>query len=291
MTGSAYALSPDIGLLSDDSDRRFRRLLAALAAPALIAGIVIPFVQISGLLKGGAMLTPTRYAKLIQQAPEQPTEQKTVPTAKPRPQLTQEQKVERARKKAQKAISSLQDSLAELREANLPKISGPLQANVISSSSSTAPGFAREAAKTSGGIGETAEIGRVESKTSLGERRTAAVQSKIGEGKDASRAGMGGTVTGRSLEELQLVFDRNKGAFYTMYQRELRQNPNARGKIVVRMTIAPSGRVTACSIVSSEMHSPEFEKKVVARVLLLDFGPKNVGDFTVDYPIFFFPQN
>lgn len=292
MSGSAaYALSPDLGLLAEDSDRRFRRLLAVFAIPALIGGIIIPFVQISGLLKGGGMLTPTRYAKLIQQAPEQPTEQqKTVPTAKPRPQLTQEQKVEKARKKAQKAIASLQDSLAELRDTNLPKVNGPLKANVISSSTGTAPSFAQDASKTSGGIGEIGVVER-QSKTGISERKTAQVRSKIGAGKDASRAGMSGNVTGRSLEELQLVFDRNKGAFYVMYQRELREHPNARGKIVVRMTIAPSGHVTSCTIVSSELHSPEFEKKVVARVLLMDFGPKNVGDFTVDYPIVFFPQN
>jgi TonB family protein len=289
---SSYALSHDLGLLADDSDRRFRRLVAVLAIPALIAGVVIPFVQISGLLKGGGMISPTRYAKLIQQQQEQPAEQKTSPVAKPRPQLTQEQKVEKARKKAEKAIASLQDSLASLRDADLPTVDKPLtQSQVISSTGGTRPNFNADAAKTSGGIGDTATVGRAASQTQLGQRKEQAVHSKIGEGKDASRAGMSGTVTGRSLEELQLVFDRNKGAFYTMYQRELRTKPDMRGKVVLRITIAPSGHVTKCSVVSSELHDPEFEKKVVARVMLLDFGPKNIGDFTVDYPIYFFPQN
>ena len=31
--------------------------------------------------------------------------------------------------------------------------------------------------------------------------------------------------------------------------------------------------------------------KILARVKLMDFGPKDVGDFTMDYPIVFFPQN
>ena len=235
MTSAAYALSPGLGLLADDSDRRFRRLLAIFATPALILGLVIPFIHVAGLLKDVALITP-------------------------------------------------------MRQADLPKVGGPLQANVVSSSTGTNPGFAKEAGKTSGGIGDTAAIGRVGSSTSIGDRNTAKVRSKIGEGRD-SGAGTGGKASGRTLEELQLVFDRAKGAFYTMYQRELRQNASMRGKVVLRITIAPSGHVTRCSVVSSELHDPEFEKKVVARVLLMDFGPKAVGDFTVDYPIYFFPQN
>jgi TonB family protein len=292
---TAYALSPGFGALAGESDRRFRRLLAGFALPALIAGIIIPFVQVSGLLKGGGLITPTRYAKLLEQAPaiEEPqTVEKKEVLPKPKPQLTQEQKVERARKRAEKALASLTDQLSELRDTNLPTVNTPLTGNVITSASSTAPSFAAAAARTSGGIGEVGVVERKESTTGLGERKTTTVKSTIGAGADASRAGLGGDKlkSGRTLEEIQLVFDRNKGAFYTMYVREQRQHPNMVGKLVVRMTIAPSGRVTRCTIVSSELNNPEFEKKVVARVLLLDFGAKDVGDFTLDYPILFFPS-
>lgn len=289
---TAYALSPGVGLLADDSDRRFKRLLTVLLIPALIAGIGIPFVQISGLLKGGAMLSPTRYAKLVQQQPEEqkPTEEKVSPVAKPRPQLTQEQKVEKARKKAEKAMKQF-DALASLRDSALPTIDKPLtQQKVIGSEVGHVSNFATEAGKTSGGIGETAEVGRVANQTQLGQRNTQSVKSRIGENRD-KQTGMGGNVEGRSLENLQLVFDRAKGAFSTLYLRELRDHPNARGKIVIRMTIAPAGRVLKCTVISSDFHNPEFEQKVVARVMLLDFGPAKGGDFTVDYPMVFFPQN
>lgn len=296
---SAYALSPAFGSLSSDNDRRFRRLLLLIGAPALIAAIGIPFIEVSGLLKGGGMLTPVRYAKLIEQAapeeapaPETPPEAKPQPTPAPKPQLTQAQKVEKARKKAEKAIASLQDSLAELRDSSLPTVDAPLTGEVISSRSGSTPSFAASASKSSGGIGEVGVVER-QSTTALGSRQAERVKSPVGAGRDASRSGLSGdmTKTGRTLEEIQLVFDRSKGALYTMYQRELRANPNARGKVVVRMTIAPSGRVTRCTLVSSEMNSPEFEKKVIARILLLDFGAKDVGDFTIDYPLYFFPQN
>ena len=87
------------------------------------------------------------------------------------------------------------------------------------------------------------------------------------------------------------MFDRNKGALYTIYLRELRVDPDAHGKLVVRLVIAPSGAVKAVSLVSSDFASDEFGSKILARVKLLDFGPKDVGDFTMDYPIVFFPQN
>lgn len=277
---SAYALSPAFGTLSDDSDRRFRRLVLLFALPALIGGIVIPLVDIPSLLK--QVITPQRYAKLIQQAP---IEEKKIEKPKPeKPKLTQEQKVEKARQRAQKSLKAL-DTLADLRDISMPTVSQPLQGNVITSSSNTNT-FAASASSTSGGIGEIGIVDRGASTTGLGSRSTTGVRSNIAGGK------VGGKLTlRRTEEEIQLVFDRNKGALYTIYLRELRVNPDAHGKLVVRLTIAPSGAVKACTVLASEFANEEFAKKVVARVMLMDFGPKNVGDFTIDYPIVFFPQN
>ena len=282
---SAYALSPELGALADESDRRFRRLVLILAIPALIAGLIIPFMKITSLLQE-KLLQPQRYAKLIQQKPEEPKIEEKKVEDKPKPQLTREQKVDLARKKAQKQLSALQDQLADLRDAKLPTVNAPLSANVITSSSNTTS-FAATAGKGSGGIGEIGVVEHGGSRTGLGSRNTTGVRSNIG-GKGE---GMGGKIIkGRTLEEIQLVFDRTKGAFYTMYVREQRQRPDMVGKVVVRMTIAPSGAVTKCKVISSELNHPEFEKKVVARVLLMDFGAKDVGDFTIDYPILFFPS-
>ena len=97
-------------------------------------------------------------------------------------------------------------------------------------------------------------------------------------------------LAGRTLEEIQLVFDRNKASFYSMFNRALRENPDLRGKVVVRLTIAPNGSVTACELVSSELGDPDLEQKVIQRVKLLNFGAKNVPEFTYpNYPIVFLP--
>jgi periplasmic protein TonB len=279
---SAYALSPAFGSLSDDSDRRFRRLVLAFALPALIGGILIPLVDMPSLIK--QVITPQRYAKLIQQ---QVVEEKKPEPEKPKlekPKLTQEQKVDLARQRAQKQLKAL-DTLADLRDVTMPTVSAPLQGNVITSSSNTNT-FAASASSTSGGIGEIGIVDRGASTTGLGSRSTTGVKSNIAGGK-----GLAAPKNRRTEEEIQLVFDRNKGALYTIYLRELRQNPDAHGKIVVRLTIAPSGAVKNCVVLTSEFASAEFAKKIVARVMLMDFGPKDVGDFTIDYPIVFFPQN
>lgn len=278
----AYALSPELGVLSDDSDRRFKRLVLLLAIPALIAGLIIPFIKITGLLQE-KLLQPQRYAKLIQQKPEPP---KPVEEKKPeaKPQLTKEQKLERAREKARKAMKQF-DELAALRDANLPTVSQQMSASIITSSSNRAS-FAASAGQGSGGIGEIGVVEHGTSRTGLGSRNTTGVRSNIG----GRGEGMGKIVKGRTLEEIQLVFDRTKGAFYTMYVREQRQRPDMAGKVTVRLTIAPDGSVKSCRVIASELSHPEFEKKVVARVLLMDFGAKDVGDFTIDYPILFFPS-
>jgi TonB family protein len=281
---SAYALSAEFGALADDSDRRFRKLLLWFGVPALLAGILIPLVDLPSFVK--QIITPQRYAKLIQAPlPEKKPEEKKPEVKKP--ELTHEQKVDRARKRAEKQLASLRDSLADLREANLPKINAPLAGNVITSSTAN-PSFAAAAAKGSGGIGQIGVVERSGSTTGLGSRSGTSVRSNIGSNAEKFSGERG--KTGRTLDEIQLIFDRNKGAFYTMYVREQRQNPNMVGKLIVRMTIAPSGHVTKCTVVSSELGNPEFEKKVVARVLLMDFGAKEVGDFTLDYPILFFPS-
>ena len=80
----------------------------------------------------------------------------------------------------------------------------------------------------------------------------------------------------RSREEIELIFDRNKGAIYSLYSRALREQPELQGKMVLEFTISPTGEVTMCRVVSSELNDPELEKKIVARVRLFRFEAKDV---------------
>jgi TonB family protein len=94
----------------------------------------------------------------------------------------------------------------------------------------------------------------------------------------------------RSIEEIKLVFERNKGAIYAIYNRALREEPSLQGKVVLELKIAPAGQVTDLRIVSSELKSAELERKLLARIRQFDFGAKDVDAITVTWPVDFLPS-
>jgi TonB family protein len=75
-----------------------------------------------------------------------------------------------------------------------------------------------------------------------------------------------------------------------LYNRALRENPALQGKVVLRLTIAPDGRVTFCEVVSSELGDADLEQRLVQRVLLFEFEPKDVEAITTTKPNDFFPD-
>lgn len=124
-----------------------------------------------------------------------------------------------------------------------------------------------------------------------------------GHGSEAGTAGAGnggsagGTLkrgnsgkASRSIEDIKLVFERNKGAIYAIYNRALREDPTLQGKVVVELKIAPTGEVMACRVVSSELHTPELEAKLLARIRQFDFGAKDVDQMVVTWPVDFLPS-
>jgi len=94
----------------------------------------------------------------------------------------------------------------------------------------------------------------------------------------------------RTDEEIQIVFDRYKSAFYRDYNRELRRNPTLQGKMVLRLTIEPDGAVSMCVLQSTDMDAPDLVTQVVGRVRTINFGAKDgVQAVTIVYPIDFLP--
>ena len=118
-----------------------------------------------------------------------------------------------------------------------------------------------------------------------------------GAGGNGTGNGKGGTLqrggsgkASRSIEEIKLVFERNKGAIYAVYNRALREDPGLQGKVVVSLTIAPSGSIVDVRIVSSELRAAELEGKLLARIRQFDFGPKDVDQMIVTWPVDFLPS-
>ena len=118
-----------------------------------------------------------------------------------------------------------------------------------------------------------------------------------GGGAGGSGNGSGGTLqrggsgkASRSIEDVKIVFDRNKGSIYAIYNRALREEPSLQGRVVLKLTIAPSGGVVECRIVSSELHTPGLEGKLLARIRQFDFGAKDVDQLIVTWPVDFLPS-
>ena len=109
---------------------------------------------------------------------------------------------------------------------------------------------------------------------------------------DSQQTGTGSAAGRRSDEEIQVVFDRYKDALYRIYNRELRKNSFLKGKLVLQLTIEADGKVSKCTIKSSDLDSAELEKKILARVLRFNFGEKQgASPLTILYPIEFFPAS
>jgi protein TonB len=116
-------------------------------------------------------------------------------------------------------------------------------------------------------------------------------------GDGGAAAGKGGTLQkgssgkgSRSIEDIKLVFERNKGAIYALYNRALRDDPALQGKVVLELKIAPDGQVQGLRIISSELKAEELEKKLLARIRQFDFGAKDVDLMVVTWPVDFLPS-
>jgi hypothetical protein len=118
-------------------------------------------------------------------------------------------------------------------------------------------------------------------------RATSSISGVGGGDRPKARGGPG---PARTDEEIQIVFDRYKSAFYRLYNRELRNTPTLKGQMVVRLTIEPDGSVSMCVLQSSDMNAPDLAAQVVSRVKTMNFGAKEgVQAITIMYPIDFLP--
>ena len=94
----------------------------------------------------------------------------------------------------------------------------------------------------------------------------------------------------RSEESVTLVFDRNKSKLFALYNRARRKNPNLQGKVILELTIAPTGKVTKIIVVTSELNDKSLESRLLKRIKQFDFGAQAVEQVTVTYPVEFLPS-
>ena len=283
-----------------ESSRRFRRILRILLVIAAILGVLFPLLPTPAPTEVETEIPPQLARIMIEKlkppAPPKPIAKPKV-TAKPAVKEAVRPAPERtdlARERAQHSIDKFKDQLAELRQqmADTPVETRNLTGVVGAQSHAERSLITARAGEGSAGI-TSAPMSRGfgGGAGSLHGPDAAKVTSSImqsGLNARSPSAGRGGAA-GRSEEEIATVFDRNKGAIYALYERALRMNPTLQGKLVLQFTIAPSGAVTRCRVVSSELHDPALEHEIVARVMLFRFEPEKVDPTTATKPIDFFP--
>jgi len=285
-----------------EDEKRFRKYLLVTLLFSIMLGYLIPLWDLPIPDRSKAAEIPERLAKLIvkREPPPPPPkvekvkkDEKKKAKDKPKPKP---EKAKLARKKAeQSGLLAFKDNFADLMDNEAERKLGSqariknrgqkarkVTRSLVTSQVASSTGGINTASlsRNTGGAGkglEGVEFSRVES---------AIGSDFFGEERPLSD----GPGPSRTDEEIQIVFDRYKAALYRIYNRELRKNPSLQGKVVLKLTIEPDGKVSSCSLESSDMDAPALEAKIVDRVKKFNFGPKeNVPAVTILYPIDFLP--
>jgi len=299
-------------------ERKYKRLLGIVFLVAAVLGLLWPFLPTPEIDPYEVEEIPPRIAQLLlEQQPPPPPPQPKEPEPEPEPDEPEPEQVvenepepepepepvpepepidttEIARERAQAALMPFAEDLSQLVDRDLLESVAddrPLTASVGEAVRNERSMITSKVGAASGGI-NTASLSRNTGGTGIAARSTTQVDSPVAgisqSAGGARRTGTSGKAS-RSREEIELVFDKNKGAIFALYNRALRNDPSLEGKLVLRLTIAPSGQVTFCEIVSSELGDAELEQKLVQRVKLFRFEAKDVEPITTTKPIDFFP--
>ena len=302
---------------SSDSnqDRKFQRLLGITLLVVLVLGLIWPFLPTPERDPNEIEEIPPRIAQLLLEEkplpppPPPPKEEEPEPEAdepepeevvetepEPEPEPVPEPEVdltEVAREQAQAALMPFAADLADLVDQELlDKVADDreLSASVGEAVRNERSMITSKVGTASTGI-NTAAMSRNTGGSGIAGRSTTQVKNPvagIGPAGGASRTGTSGKAS-RSREEIELVFDKNKGVIFALYNRALRNDPSLEGKVVLRLTIAPNGQVTLCEVISSDLGNPDLENKLVQRIKLFRFEAKDVEAITTTKPIDFFP--
>ncbi len=292
----------------EDRARLQRWLLICLLA-VLTAGAIIPFISLPQVTREEQESVPPELARIVMERPkpvippppkpeikDEVKEEKPKPQPKPEPVKKQPKKaptVADAREKAATAgLLQFKDAFADMRDSvDVDKLQdtaaiqrGSGQAARIDRSMLTS----KHATRSSGV--NVAALSNETGGVALAGRETTRVKAPEGaKGRGGVRERQPTDARGRSIEDIRRIFDANKGAIFAIYNRALRSDPTLQGKLVLELVIAPSGRVTDIRVVASELGDDDLVGKILSRVRLFDFGKRDVGVTTIDYPVDFLP--
>jgi len=314
MTSATATIEPNLPWAEHREDRLFRIIAIVMLLLFLGTGVALNVVTLPEVVQKNLVDVSPRLAKLIleKQKVKPPPKKELVKKEvekkevkkKEKPKKKKEVKKESAREVAKKSgLIALADELEDLREAfdlddtlGLPQQTDGSQAVKIAASADLLTSGAQQ---SSGGI-QTDTLNRNLTTSELAQRQTTSVESKIEPSAEklakasstqkSQQQSQGLGAGKRSADEIERVFQKNKGGIFNIYNRALRKNPLLEGQVVVELTIAPSGEVTRVKILSSELGDEALERKLVLKIKRFKFSKAQVAEITVTYPIEFLPS-
>ena len=298
-----------------DSDAKFQKQVFLALTLALVLCVMVSQIPLPAMVVATPEDKP-RYAEIILPQPEPPAAAE-LPRPKPKAKVKPGPKPEPVIEKPQEIVAevkqTVKQTVTEAREK--AKLSGLLafQDQLKAMRGEITPDAVQDTASLTRGAGQAARAERaiLTSNSPSARRASVDVASLSNETGGVALSGRESTIvdapveeqvaTGavrlvkpdlngvRSIEEVRRVFDANKGAIFSIYNRALRKDPNLLGKVVLELVIEPDGSVSTCDILASELTDEELLSRVMRRVRLFDFGARDVAVTKISYPVHFLP--
>ncbi|WP_444937944.1 AgmX/PglI C-terminal domain-containing protein [Microbulbifer sp. JMSA002] len=312
---------------SNQEDQRFIKFLRAGLIVFAVCGSIVTFAPVPELTREQAERVPPQLAKVILEKKElpkpkpkpkakpKPEEKKPdaeKPKEKPEPKKVEKEKpkpapkpepskvetppvatIQKAREKAASSgINALADDLLDMRESF---DTGEVTRGQLSAGSATAAQTQRnmisDKSKTSSGGVRAGSISTDTGGVSLAGRQTTRVEQAQAKGsaKQAARR-VRGEKLARTDNAIRGIMEANKAAINAIYDRALRRDPTLQGKITVQLVIEANGTISSIKLIESELNNPVLERKLLARIRMINFGSADVKATTRNYSIDFLPS-
>ena len=303
-------------------NKRFKLILVSLLILLLVLSVWIPLVHVPEKDRDTLEKLPPQLAKLVKkkEPPKKIEKPKPIPKKEPKPEIKKPEPkpepkkkpilpklkkpqvvkdkeltktVKKARDVARKSgLLALQNDLTDLRavvdvDALKKNISPRTERTIAAKAGSVTTS---NVMNKSQGI-QTDSLSAPVETVALSARdaaRLSATDEEIALAKAEAEAA--NSVRNRPQENIRLTTESLKSSFNKLYSRELRKDPFLEGVLLLELVIEPSGEVSFCRVVTSELNSPDFESKIVSRMYLADFGEANVLQTTIQIPFPFKPN-
>jgi TonB family protein len=296
-----------------ERDHTFKVIALATVVCFLGLGLVMSSIPLPKEERAARSVVPERVARFIMERPKPAPKPaiKPPPLQPPKPEeriqrtprevrkpLTKAE--QQARKTAQgSGLLALAKELSDL--ADTSSINTMVARKINTAPTNTAAAsvdtgiLTSDTGRKSGGVRQDAHVGNVGT-TKLDDNQQQLARGLLAAGGGSAIGSAGGTGTpgrgpaARGDENVAMVMDQHKSMLHSLYNRARRSNPGLKGKIVLVITIQPSGLVSNIIIKSSELNAPDLEASLVARIKQFDFGKRQGGPLTVTVPVEFLPS-